>query len=479
MNEARHLQRLLLICLWIGWFQWSTTALDPTTTNHDGGNDDDDEYPPERMEDDEIPPILERHDIAYFFPHGMEGLFEVLQFLFEHSARMPADDDDDNENDGDEEHYSTDMIPLPQELLVRGSGMSFTTRAKLTLDLEQALYLAETLDDETEASFFQDVAAPIYQAVLDNIPATFNDTSLYFFTQQDYDESMIDLVYNKAWRPTAMEPLVDESTGDLIPLMNPLNDESLRTQWETGPGVLVLDNFLTAEALTKLQQLLLETTVWYESNPVHGGHISSAHLDDGLFDKLLLQLAYEIPQRLEPIMDQQDMALHDLWARKYDTTRPSTPTFTTLADGSLHVGDPVSSIHVHLWLTPNPPPESTTTGTSTTTMNGGDLVVFTAQPPPDWALTLEPSQVLETVLRPSGYANVTVPFQVNRAIVFDASLFYHTTGPVVVHSESSETRVRDATTRYTSRRTELVLLYGASSYGDEAEESQASEVDEL
>ena len=451
----------------------------------EGSEEEDDTVEEEQQQ---IPIILDRDDIAYFFSQGIDELFEVLHYLFENSIRMPNDGEDEGGGGGE---GSPPLNPLPDRLLHRGSGTTFTTRSKLALDLEQAHYLASILEDETEANFFRDIAVRIYQGVLENIPPSKNDTNLYFFTQEDYENDMIDLVYNKAWRPTLKEPELVESTGNTIPLINPVDSQSIKDQWKNGEGVVIVDDLLTTNALLQIQQLLRESTVWFEANVVDGAYVSAAYLDDGLYDKLLLQLAYEIHTSLQPIME-EGYALHDMWARKYDM--PTTDTTGTSDQSSeqekdeeevktflIEAGDPLSSIHVHLWLSsPSLPTSSSSVDGSNDDSSG--FTIYTAKPPQDWpwAMGRTGSEVMETIIRPSEFANVTVSFQLNRAVIFDAGLFHKKSSKSPYYqNRQGQTEEAVATDRYKHRRTELTLLYGNRSYGDDDEEEDSNDGDEL
>ena len=61
--------------------------------------------------------------------------------------------------------------------------------------------------------------------------------------------------------------------------------------------------------------------------------------------------------------------------------------------------------------------------------SSGGLVVYTAKPPADWDFNdfnTDTEKVHELLLKPTGYANVTVPYKQNRAVLFDSALFHNT-----------------------------------------------------
>ena len=80
----------------------------------------------------------------------------------------------------------------------------------------------------------------------------------------------------------------------------------------------------------------------------------------------------------------------------------------------------------------------------------GGLVVFTAKPPADWDFVqynTDTERVRKELLAPTGYANVTIPYRMNRAVIFDSALFHQT----------DTFRFRPG---YKNRRINLTLLYG-------------------
>ena len=82
----------------------------------------------------------------------------------------------------------------------------------------------------------------------------------------------------------------------------------------------------------------------------------------------------------------------------------------------------------------------------------GGLVIFTTKPPAGWdfeAYNKNTARVVDELLRPAGFANVTVPHRANRAVIFDSALFHHTDECHFVKEGGP-----------TKRRINLTLLYG-------------------
>ena len=56
-------------------------------------------------------------------------------------------------------------------------------------------------------------------------------------------------------------------------------------------------------------------------------------------------------------------------------------------------------------------------------------MVFTAKPPlnSDFSsYNTDTERALKEIIEPTGFANVTVPFRLNRAVMFDSALFHQT-----------------------------------------------------
>ncbi len=365
---------------------------------------------------DDLPPLLDSDDIAYFFEqHKLEELHDFLQQVFEKSARNP-------------------LIPrpqnLPQTLVSRGGGDTYTTQYKLECDLEQAQHLAKHAETQQEQEYFQKTVIPIYESVLQNIPplSELNKTrGLYAFRNQDY-EAGIASVYNKALYHTGYDTLRDAG-GNKIPLLNS-NVSDISPQYNK-EGIVVVDDILSEAALQRIRQLLLTSTVWYQTKtPLQFGKYVGAYIDDGLYDYILLELAMELTQTFPSIFEGHPLKY--LWAYKYDSEHASGI--------NLHADE--AAVNVNIWLTPD---------SANLDPTSGGLVVFTAKPPMAWNFkeyNTNTDFVREHLLKPTNYANVTVPHKQNRAVIFDSALFHQTDKYMFQRG-------------YENRRINLTLLFGS------------------
>ena len=372
-------------------------------------------------EEVDFPPLIDSDDIAYFFEQGdIDEMHWALANIFARSER--------NTDSSSVRHR------LPEQLVSRGGGSTYTTAYKIKHDLEQAIYLSNNLRDKNKADFFRDIVSPIYEQMLQRIPSLDDlerTQGLYPFTREDISDLRIEQIYNKALYHTDFEALKDKN-GNLVPLLNPdLDVDQIQTMMAS-EGVAVVDNLLTREALSRIRQLLLESTVWYQTKmPKKFGGYVGAYIDDGLYDRILLQMAFELYNKLPRIM--KGHFLKYLWAYKYDSEYTGINTHADQA-----------AVNVNIWLTPDE---------ANLDPNSGGLVVFTAKPPPDWdfkKFNTDTDEVHELILKPTNYAKVTIPHKQNRAVIFDSALFHHT----------DEFKFKSG---YENRRINLTLLYGEMS----------------
>jgi hypothetical protein len=321
---------------------------------------------------------------------------------------------------------------LTQRKISLGGGTTFTSEYKLRADLEQAEYLATKLleSDPTKAEFFKNTAIPIYKKMLSRIPPLeqLKETmGLYQFQQADVQDGIMN-VYNRILHWVDVDDLRED--GTVIPMFdNMTNSPQIQKDW-LEKGIVVVDNLLSPEALKRIQEKIMwESTIFYQTKlPERFGGYTGAYIDDGLHQHLLLKLSTELPKLLPEIF--QDHPLKYMWAYKYDSNY-----------GGINLHADEAAVNVNIWLTPE---DANLDPTS------GGLVIYTVKPPHDWDFekyNRDTDFVYETLIKPSGYANVTVPYKENRAVIFDSALF-HTTD----HFKFKK--------GYKNRRINLTLLYG-------------------
>jgi len=258
--------------------------------------------------------------------------------------------------------------------------------------------------------------------------------------------------YNRAlFLPEFGPEVTDIKTKRPIPLLNPKVDfAKTERQWfgeEPGyehPGIVVIDNLLSPAVLDKVRDYLLMSTFWYEAKTPRYGRYVGAYIGDGMHDKLLIAIAYELHKAMPRVMNGHPMK--ELWSYKYESAFESGSE----SQEGIHTHADDAAVNVNIWLTPD---------SANLDPTSGGLVVYTAKPPQHWGFSEFNANwefVEENLLQPTGFANVTVPYRQNRAVLFDSFLFHKT----------DQYKFRKG---YENRRINLTILYGdrQSSIGKE------------
>ena len=353
---------------------------------------------PSDTEGIDFPPQLDADDIRYYSEnHDIDGLHWALSNVFQRSSRNPIKSDTLHE--------------LPETIVSRGGGSSYTTKYKMKMDLEQAEFLAEVLKrtDEKKAAYFRDTVAPTYRTVLEGIPELGElerTQGLYGFRPADLEVGIMD-IYNKALHHTDFDELTDDKGRPVELLSESFNATKIEREWfnevaQGRPGIVVIDDVLSPLALERIRTILLQSTVFYQTKmPLRFGGYAGAYIDDGLHDRILLALAFEFNKALPRIM--KNAPLRYLWAYRYDSDYNGIATHADEA-----------AVNLNIWLTPDE---------ANIDKDHGGLVIFTAKPPPDadfTAYNTNTEKLVEEVIKPTGYSNVTVPFRYNRAVMVSA-----------------------------------------------------------
>jgi tetratricopeptide (TPR) repeat protein len=193
------------------------------------------------------------------------------------------------------------------------------------------------------------------------------------------------------------------------------------------PGVVVIDNFLSEEALKELRLFCLESTVWSGNRYAHGR--LGAFFRDGFNCPLLLQIAEELRIRFSRVIGDR-YPLRQLWGFKYNHHLPGDST--THAD--------FAAVNVNFWITPRE---------SNLDQDSGGLIVYGVDAPAHWdfeSYNSRPDRI-QPFLRRQNARAVTIPYRENRAIIFNSDLFH---GTAAVNFKPG----------YEDRRVNVTMLYG-------------------
>lgn len=188
--------------------------------------------------------------------------------------------------------------------------------------------------------------------------------------------------------------------------------------YHRGPGVVVLDDVLTDEALRELRAFCLESTVWAANRYAHGR--LGAFFHDGFGCPLLLQIAEELRAALPSVLP-PEYPLRQVWGFKNDYTLP--PGSTLHAD--------FAAVNVNLWITPteaNLEPGTQGTGQREGEGGTGGLDIYDINAPLWWDFTAYNGRpdLMRTLLADRRATRISVPYRANRAIIFNSDLFHAT-----------------------------------------------------
>ena len=188
--------------------------------------------------------------------------------------------------------------------------------------------------------------------------------------------------------------------------------------------LVVIDDFLSGEALAVLRRFCEEATVW-KSYYTHG--YLGALLARGFGPRVLLALSEEL-RRVMPRVIGSDRLLQ-AWGFKYDQRMQGINMHADFA-----------KVNVNFWITPD--------GACEDPASGG-MVVYDLPVPKSWTFVDYNTDAakLEAFLRVHGAKSVRVPYRENRCVLFDSSLIH----------VSDEMHFKAG---YENRRVNVTLLYG-------------------
>ena len=200
---------------------------------------------------------------------------------------------------------------------------------------------------------------------------------------------------------------------------------AVRPAIAAAPGIAVVEDLLTPDALQALRRHLLESTIWHDFSHIAG--FLAAYLEDGLASPVLLQIAAELRAALPDLLGPHP--LRQAWAFK---------CLTGARGIDVHADS--GAVSVNFWITPD---------SANLAPGAGGLIVHRAPPPEGWAVEDYAKDIgrIRRILARDGRGAVAVPYAANRAVIFPSDLFH----------ESGAVRFRPG---YENQRVNITLLYG-------------------
>ena len=188
-------------------------------------------------------------------------------------------------------------------------------------------------------------------------------------------------------------------------------------------GVCIIDDLLTEGAFLGLRNYLLKSTIWRDFTHIDG--FVATYLEDGLASPLLLQIIEE----LRNTTAFSNLPLVQGWAFKGVSNNKRI---------GLHADD--ARLSINFWITPD---------TANLKPGRGGLVIHRKTPPSSWSMgDYNKDQVfIEKWVAENDTDPIEVPYQANRAVIFDSRLFHG----------SGEVKFMD---NFESHRINLTLLFG-------------------
>jgi len=201
--------------------------------------------------------------------------------------------------------------------------------------------------------------------------------------------------------------------------------DDIAAAWQNKrPRIVVIDNFLSDEALDGLRRFCLGSTIWRLTYTA--GYLG-AMPEHGMGSPLLAQITDELRATYPAIL--RAHPLQQFWGFKYDSRQSGIAIHADFA-----------AVNVNFWITPddaNLDPAS------------GGMIIWDQPTPQDWdfAAYNDDETLARRFLLKSGARPVTVPYRSNRVVIFDSSLFH----------ETDRLAFKPG---YENRRINITLLYG-------------------
>ena len=205
---------------------------------------------------------------------------------------------------------------------------------------------------------------------------------------------------------------------------------------------MVIDDFLTEEALALVYRFCLESTVW-SGNRYADGRLGAIFFS-GFNCPLLLQIAEEIRNALPELIGSHH-SLSQLWGFKNTCVLP--------AGSTIHAD--FAAVNANFWITP---------AAANLDDSSGGMVIYDIEAPLSWdfATYNERIEIIREYLSKNQHRVIRVPYRQNRAIIFNSDLF-HATEAVRFRPD------------YQSHRINVTMLYGERRFDEHHLPSPAPE----
>jgi hypothetical protein len=289
--------------------------------------------------------------------------------------------------------------PWHPERLAAGQALprvprDILTVSKLRHDAGQFTYLRQL--GLLDATF--DATIDAYRQLADHMVASGETEARK--EMSDAERALIGNTYNRI----VHLPEVGRVARALSPSWNPRDIEARFL--EHGEGLVVIDDFLTPQALEGLHRFAMQATVWTGIRYAFGRF--GAFFQDGFNCPLLLQVAEELQVALPRVITPR-YPLRQIWGFKNAEDLP--------ADVNLHAD--FAAVNVNFWLTPDDCNLSPDTG---------GMKVYDVDAPLAWDFHTYNGRtdIIKAFLRENKAQATYIPYRRNRCVLFNSDLFHGT-----------------------------------------------------
>jgi tetratricopeptide (TPR) repeat protein len=294
------------------------------------------------------------------------------------------------------------------------------SNAKLDHDIEQFEYLAASGNNMKK---FQELAM-LYKTVKSAINHM-SDTDVLSLSNKH--QRLLGDTYNRPIHILEAPALDKSAIGNSLDV-NKITEDYFKHEF----GLTYIDDFLSPTVLMSLREFLLGSTIWFDF--FHKGGYMGAYLPEGLASPLVLQIAEDLKEKLPKIFKHHQLT--HLWAYKYD----SRACQKNNSFKGINVHADFAAINVNFWITPN---------SANLDPSSGGLVVYNTEAPLEWdfnAYNNNEQKIRDEILK-SDQKKTIVPYNENRAVIFNSNLFH----------ETDKIEFREG---YENRRINVTMLFG-------------------
>ena len=258
-------------------------------------------------------------------------------------------------------------------------------------EFEQLTYIDNDTDGIRNPKFtkkYYDSLKKLYEKVQED------SLSLKDITTE-MQKDIFKVLYNKAPKDYSANLLNTEN-----------NISSLESKYLNGkPEILVIDNFLSSNALKELQYFCRNANIFKYSYP--SGYVA-AFLSKGLSNQFILKLSEDLRLTYKNIF--KELRLTQAWIFKYDSKKEGT---------NIHADQ--AAVNVNFWITPE---------IGNQDKSKGGLKIWNKLPPKESSFdsynSLDSSPEILKMLNDNSISSKVIPYKENRAVIFNSQLFHAT-----------------------------------------------------